>query len=144
MWDELPQDVYDELKDPRFETRQHHSRSTSRDGCRGPLCKKAEREYKAKRDARLALAEGRTIKSLPPDKRRPGDTARDELLNEIFAWHMLERSRPKGIGPNGESVGTEESSLGLHGEDDDSVRERANVSDATQNRSDSVVRSVPA
>lgn len=104
MWDNLPDDVRDELLDPRFVSRQHHSRSTSRDGCRGPLCKKAEREYKAKRDAKRALKEGRTIKSLPMEKRRPGDVNRDELLNEIFAWHMLERSRPKNIGPNGESL----------------------------------------
>lgn len=104
MWDKLPDDVRAELTDPEFAHRQHHSRSTSRDGCRGPLCKKAEREYKAKRDAARAAKEGRVVTPLPPEKRRPGDTNRDELLNQIFAWHMLERSRPKSIGPNGESI----------------------------------------
>lgn len=104
MWDKLPADVLAELTDPKFQHRQHHSRSTSRDGCRGPLCNKAEREYKARRDAKRALEAGRTIKTLPLEKRRPGDIHRDDLLNEIFAWHMLERSRPKGIGPSGEAL----------------------------------------
>lgn len=97
-WDNLPEDVRDELLAPEFYHRQHHSRSTSRDGCRGPLCNKKEREYKAIRDAKRALKEGRIIKPLPPEKRRPGDIFRDELLNRIFAWHMLERSDPQRKG----------------------------------------------
>ena len=95
MWDSLPDDVREELVDPKYLSRQHHSRSTSRDGCRGPLCRKAEREYKAKRNAQLALTEGRTVKKMAADKRRPGDTHRDELLNQIYVWHMLERTDPR-------------------------------------------------
>lgn len=41
--DMVPEDVAEELSDPRFMYRKHHCRSTYALGCHGPLCQMKER-----------------------------------------------------------------------------------------------------
>lgn len=90
---ELPDDVRDELSDPEFINRTHGRRSTYAVGCRGPLCRKAERDeaerkYQRKR-ARLGAEPARTgLKDLK-------SRARDEELASIQAWHELMREYAK-------------------------------------------------
>lgn len=56
--------------------RKHYSRSTYKDGCRGPLCCKAERDKAARR--RAQRNPGR-----PPRQQRPEMIELDECLDEI-------------------------------------------------------------
>lgn len=42
---ELWQEVLSEVLDENFNTRQHHNVGTYNQGCRGPLCRKANREH---------------------------------------------------------------------------------------------------
>jgi hypothetical protein len=95
MWAELPSDVLEELSDPEFENRTHGVRGTyargrlpGSKGCRGPLCRKAERdEADRKYKARQAKV-GKVAKSgLKNETAR----ARDELLTKIILWHAGER-----------------------------------------------------
>lgn len=92
MWAELPDDVFRELLDPAYQTRTHGKKATSAKGCKGPLCRKAERDEKfAQRHAR-AQAEGVEIKVY---KKSPEKIRLDEELNRILAWHWLVRSEPE-------------------------------------------------
>lgn len=91
MWDELPDDVKQELEDPRFEGRTHGIRGTyayAKDGgkgCRGPLCRKSERDRGHERyDRKRRKAGFKPARvGLQDDEVR----ARDELLAEIQLWH---------------------------------------------------------
>lgn len=93
MWDSLPDDVREELNDPRFEGRVHGIRGTYakcyRDGgkgCRGPLCRKAERDAGHEKYTRRQAARGATRApriGLRDDEVR----ARDEELAKIQLWH---------------------------------------------------------
>lgn len=95
MWDELPDDVKEELNDPRFSGRTHGKRGTyakasdGGKGCRGPLCRKAERdEAQIKYAARRARAGHRPARvGLKDDDVR----ARDEQLAKIQLWHEGQR-----------------------------------------------------
>ncbi len=75
-------DIYEELTDPRFAHRLHHSRKTYTDGCHGPLCTKAERDQGRKRSEERAKAAGRTY-----SPRESAAQRRDGLLELIASWH---------------------------------------------------------
>lgn len=74
-------DVVDELNDPRYGNRQHGSRATAALRCRGPLCRKAERDRSRKRNEARALRSGRDF----AEGTREYD--RDDLLDAIIRWH---------------------------------------------------------
>lgn len=77
-WPQM-KDVVDELNDPRFGNRTHGRRGS---GCKGPLCKKAERDHQRRISELRAKAAGRTY---TPRSSRIYD--RDALLELIFEWH---------------------------------------------------------
>jgi hypothetical protein len=71
MWPELPYELIDhgltdlelaelwkevvtELADPQFSGRTHNNRRTHDAGCKGPICKKAVREYARRRNSTSA------------------------------------------------------------------------------------------
>src|SRR4051794_27918208 len=95
MWDEIPDDVRAELADEKFSTRTHGKRGTyakgsvpGEKGCRGPLCRKAERDEAEAKYARRRARDGKQARSgLKDDEAR----ARDELLVRIQAWHEGQR-----------------------------------------------------
>jgi hypothetical protein len=95
MWAELPDDVLAELEDPNFENRTHGIRGTyargntpGTKGCRGPLCRKAERDdAELKYAARQAKLGKTTKKGVKNEEAR----ARDELLARIILWHSGQR-----------------------------------------------------
>lgn len=82
---DIPEDVREELEDPRFLTRQHYSRATYAVGCHGTLCRLAETHRGRERNKERALAEGRNYR---PRKR---ETDREEELAPIIAWHLWSR-----------------------------------------------------
>lgn len=96
MWTDLPPllkeelekpenvDIYNELTDNRFASRQHYSRATYAQGCRGPLCRKAERDRGRKRTEKKAEDAGREYQPNPEIRT---DT-REGLLNLIINWHL--------------------------------------------------------
>lgn len=95
MWAELPDDVIAELNDPRFENRTHGVRGTyakaadGGKGCRGPLCRKAERDEGADKYARRRAKTGKTARTGLKDEEA---RARDELLDRIILWHKNQRA----------------------------------------------------
>ena len=74
---ELIQHVTAELCDDRYSGQSHYDKNTYANGCRGPLCRKAERDAAAKRYA--ALNPDRK-----PRPRKPEDIARDAYLNQVI------------------------------------------------------------
>lgn len=94
MWDELPDDVREELADPRFSDRTHGIRGTyakaadGGKGCRGPLCRKAERDEGAEKYARQRARQGKTAR---PGLKDEEVRARDEELSRIILWHRGQR-----------------------------------------------------
>lgn len=87
-WPEMA-DVKAELEDPRFGGRRH-SRATAALGCNGPLCRKAERDRSRNRNQQRAKEAGRAY--------RPSDSRlydRDDLLQAIYTWHVLELAKRK-------------------------------------------------
>lgn len=92
MWADLPLDVFRELIDPRYENRTHGKKATGSVGCRGPLCRKAERDDKMEQRRAYERAHGIERKHY---KRSPEKIALDVELNRIMAWHWLVRSEPK-------------------------------------------------
>lgn len=98
MWASLPDDVREELLDPRFENRTHGTRGTyakaadKGKGCRGPLCRKAERDQGANKYARRQARQGKVARTgLKDDKVRE----RDDLLALIADWHYRQRHLAK-------------------------------------------------
>ena len=82
MLDHLPDDVREELLDPKYFGRRHYSRATYAKGCHGPLCKKAERERTRWRTEEKAEEAGRAY--IPGENRRPEDP---EIL-EALVWYL--------------------------------------------------------
>lgn len=83
--DDFPDDVRDELIDQDFINRTHGRRATYAKNCRGPLCRKAERDR--------GFTRQRSMAGLPPAAAEPDTKARDRdvLLNRAMAWHWMER-----------------------------------------------------
>jgi hypothetical protein len=86
--DNLPDDVREELSDPKYWGRKHYSRATYASGCRGPLCRKSERDRGRYRNADAAYEAGRIY---VPDHHRRVD---EEKLIEALVWY-LRTIRPK-------------------------------------------------
>ena len=82
---ELIQHVADELSDERFTGQSHYDKNTYANGCRGPLCRKAERDAAARRYA----AHNPDRKARP---RKPEHIARDAYLNQVID---LVKSQPR-------------------------------------------------
>jgi hypothetical protein len=80
--EELPADVRAELEDPEYITRSHYSRATYAEGCRGPLCRKAERDRGRRRNEHRATEAGREYEA-KSDQRMEDDP----LLDRIIDWH---------------------------------------------------------
>lgn len=80
--DQLPDDVRAELEDERYKTRVHYSRATYAEGCRGPLCRKAERDRGRRRNEVRATGAGREYE--PKTEQRIEDNAE---LDAIILWH---------------------------------------------------------
>lgn len=98
---QIPEDVQDELTDPKFGTRKHYSRVTYSLGCRGPLCKKAERDRARRRTERKATIDGRQYKPNPLIRI---DADEERLLTEVLNWYIGERPYRKNLS----QVGTTE------------------------------------
>jgi hypothetical protein len=89
LWNKLPEDVKRELEDERFSGRTHHKKATYAKGCRGPLCRKAERDEAREDTRKAAVAAGREYKPAPPTP----EQARDLELARIAVWHFHERGK---------------------------------------------------
>lgn len=85
MWDNLPDDIREELEDPEYSSRQHYSRATYALGCHGPLCRKAERDRGRNRNEQRAHARGNKYK--PNHDFRLSDP---DNIDEIIEWHVAE------------------------------------------------------
>lgn len=83
MWDKLPDEVKTELLDSEFSTRTHGKKSTYAQGCRGPLCRLAEREANNERYRNRvgSVKQYKSRRSLEYDK----------FLVNIRDWHWAER-----------------------------------------------------
>lgn len=79
---DLPKDVYEELMDPEYSTRQHYSRATYALGCHGPLCQLSETHRGRKRNEARILADGREYR--PRYKIDDAELA----LSPIVMWHL--------------------------------------------------------
>lgn len=75
---ELAKAVADELADGEYVGQSHYDRNTYFNGCRGPLCRKAERDNAAKK-----YAEAHPHRK--PRTRKPEVIARDAYLNQVIA-----------------------------------------------------------
>jgi hypothetical protein len=75
---DLARSVAEELSDEKYFGQSHYDRNTYYNGCRGPLCRKAERDNAAKKYAEAH-----------PDRkaraRKPEAIARDAYLNQVLA-----------------------------------------------------------
>lgn len=80
---ELPIDVKLELFDPLFASVTHGKKWGYQKGCRGPLCRKAERDAKRREYGRRVTQEGARVRSRAPHPVR----ARDEELERITFWY---------------------------------------------------------
>lgn len=89
MWADLPADIFAELKDAVYGTRQHYSRATYALGCRGPLCRKAERDRGRRRNEQRGGEDYNPAMNL----RIP----EPENINEIIEWHLAEVESRKVI-----------------------------------------------
>lgn len=83
----LPDDVRAELEDERFGSRQHYARATYALGCRGPLCRLAEKHRGRTRNEKKAKSEGREYIPLLDARKEQ----RDAELAPIVAWHLMQR-----------------------------------------------------
>lgn len=72
----LADEIIAELSDPKFITRTHGSRGTHNDGCKGPMCRKANRDRM------------RVVKNGAPQKRFKGT---EEILEKLIAEHKAQR-----------------------------------------------------
>ena len=82
---ELAPDVAAELADPHFLTRTHGKKATYQAGCRGPLCRKAERERKR---ASYRRNKGKVLEYPPRHER-----ARDWYLEKVQREHEAIRAQ---------------------------------------------------
>lgn len=94
MWSEIEEpenaDIFFELHDSSYLGRTHATRSTYAKGCRGPLCRKSERDRGRERHAARQAEKGKEVTRLPATEAQ----ARDEFLDRVIAWHRLVRSEP--------------------------------------------------
>lgn len=84
---ELIQEVEAELADGEYSSRTHGKVSTYMWGCRGPLCKKAHRDYRRLQYRKRAAQLGAVPQEMAPRKERENDA----LLELLQAKHEQER-----------------------------------------------------
>jgi hypothetical protein len=88
---DLPEDVREELTDEKFSSRLHYSRATYAKGCRGPLCRLAERDRGRDRSERQAEQAGRDYEPNEEERERRGsDYEKDKKLYKIVVRHHYE------------------------------------------------------
>jgi hypothetical protein len=75
---ELAQEVSDELADEKYITLSHYNRNTYAKGCRGPLCRKSERDLRRKQAAERNPSRKKYYKE-------PEAIARDAYLDLVIA-----------------------------------------------------------
>ena len=94
MWDEIEKpenvDILLELADKIYDGRTHATRACYAKGCRGPLCRKSERDRGRERHAARQAEKGKEVTRLPPTEAQE----RDEFLNQVIVWHRLVKSEP--------------------------------------------------
>lgn len=83
---ELYRAVGEETLDPEYVTRTHGLIGTYMHGCRGPLCRKANRDYRREQYAKRS---GGTNRINSPRSER----ANDDLLTLLQVQHMTQRSQ---------------------------------------------------
>lgn len=71
--------------------RLHYSKGTYADGCRGPMCRKAERDETKARQERKERKSGRPYKPQVDD---PETCLRDDLLNTMIFRHRESKNKP--------------------------------------------------
>lgn len=95
---DLLQAIVDELCDETYPNRIHHSRATYALGCRGPLCRKSERDRGSRR-----------FKERHPESRsyNPSTARQDDAMLEAFAQfnRKLRRTRPLETPQETEQIG---------------------------------------
>lgn len=84
MLAELPDDVREELEDPKFLTRKHYSRSTYALGCHGPFCRKAESDRGRDRNKVRASGKGRPYVPNKKIRKLEEDARLDPLIAEYL------------------------------------------------------------
>lgn len=84
-------DIRAELDNPEFANRTHATRSTYAGGCRGPLCRKSERDRARQRHEQKQKAKGVKVKPAAP---RP-ERERDYFLRRVIYWHRHMRRNPQ-------------------------------------------------
>lgn len=88
--EELKAEVRAELEG-EFAHRLHYSKGTYADGCRGPLCRKAERDATKDRQEARERVTGLPYRPLVDT---PQNCLRDDFLNNIIWQHRNERGKP--------------------------------------------------
>lgn len=96
MWTDLPDflktelereenaDIFLELNDSKYLSRQHYSRATYALGCHGPLCRRAERDRGRRRTQQKAESKGREYQPNPEIQKND----REGLMQFIISWHL--------------------------------------------------------
>lgn len=88
--DQLKQEVTEELSGP-LGHRLHYSKGTYADGCRGPMCRKRERDATKERQEAKRRTSGLPYR---PQKDDEETCLRDDFLNDIIWRHRNERGKP--------------------------------------------------
>lgn len=83
LFSNLPWDVQLELSDPFYTDRTHGKKPTYQSGCRGPLCRKNERDTK-RREYRARM---KKLGKIVQDRAAGAAQARDAELEAIQLWH---------------------------------------------------------
>jgi hypothetical protein len=93
-WEDVDAAVLEELNDPVHAGKTHYRKATYAAGCRGPLCRKAERDAGRMRTKQKAEAAGREYK---PEMRSREEILIDMRLNIWIQRH--ERARAAAAPP---------------------------------------------
>lgn len=74
------EDIFEELTDPDYKGLMHYSRATYALGCRGPMCRRKERDRALQRNERRIVAQGR------PYVRRADEGDRPKEILALAEW----------------------------------------------------------
>lgn len=89
--DQIKAEVEQELQG-EFGSRLHYSRGTYAVGCRGIMCRKAERDETKNRQEVMYRKSGLPYR---PQVDTPERCMSDDILNDLIYRHRAERGRPK-------------------------------------------------
>ena len=90
--EELKVEIHKELNEGPLAHRTHYSKATYADGCRGPMCTKAERDETKARQERKFRKTGLPYR---PQYDTPENCERDDFLNQVIWRHRRNRDKPK-------------------------------------------------